>query len=155
MSQCTTVRLLMFLGGLAMTLNCQDPVRQQDKATGEISEQKLKECGDKMHTEFPSGTRSLNLYEVTGWLDDLIRLKVEIDKKDLDAFIKGSPFSEMELDGHNKYVENETSLPWWKPGYAKQFKSAEAALPDAKYLKILIDLDDETKAIIYLMWMET
>jgi hypothetical protein len=123
--------------------------------TDAVTKEDLKECSSKMNTTFPESTRPLNIYKVTGWLDDSIYLKIEIDRKDLDALIKNSPFADIELRGDRKYVLKERTLSWWDPEGVIKYKSAQAGLPDAKYLNILLDLDRSETVTVYLQWNET
>jgi len=108
-----------------------------------------------MHITFPKSTRALNIVKVTGGPDDQILLKIEIDRKDLDSLIKHSPFARLELRSDRRFLLNERTLSWWNPDSVRNYRSAEAPLPDAKYLNILIDLDREDRIPVYLQWFET
>jgi hypothetical protein len=123
--------------------------------TDAVTKEDLIECSSKMHVTFPPSTRPLSISKVTGWLDDAIYLKIEIERKDLDALIKNSPFADIELRSDRRYVLKERSLSWWNPEGVSDYKSAQAALPDAKYLNILLDLDRSETVTVYLQWNET
>ncbi len=120
-----------------------------------VSEEDLKECSSKMRITFPKSTRALNISKVTGGPDDQIFLKIEIDRKDLDSLIKHSPFAGLELRSDRRFLLKERTLSWWDPDSVRSYKSAEARLPDAKYLNILLDLDRDESTIVYLQWSET
>ena len=60
-----------------------------------MSEQEiLMECGKAMKVTFPPNTHIIEVNEIR-WLDTHVILKVEIDAKDLSAFLKTSPFSKI------------------------------------------------------------
>jgi len=120
-----------------------------------VSEEDLKECSSKMHITFPKSTRALKISKVTGGPDDGIFLKIEIDRKDLDSLIKNSPFAGQELRSDRRFVLKDPTLSWWDPDSVRNYRSAQARLPDAKYLNILLDLDRDEINTIYLQWGET
>jgi len=120
-----------------------------------VSEDDLKECSSKMHITFPKSTRALKIFKVTGGPDDEIFLKIEIDRKDLDSLIKNSPFAGQELRSDRRFVLKEPNLSWWDPDSVRNFRSAQARLPDAEYLNILLDLGRDEVNTIYLQWGET
>ncbi len=120
-----------------------------------VSEEDLKECSSKMHITFPQSTRALDIFKVSGGPDDGIFLKVEIDRKDLDSLIKHSPFTGVELRSDRRYVLKEPTLSWWDSDSVRNYRSAQARLPDAEYLNILLDLDRDERITIYLQWGET
>jgi len=146
--------LLTFSLALAVVsaLTCTGTLQSGSDA---VSEEDLKECSSKMGITFPKSTRALNISKVTGGPDDQIFLKIEIDRKDLDSLIKHSPFARLELRSDRRFVLKERTLSWWDPDSVRNYRSAEAPLPDAKYLNILVDLDHEHRIPVYLQWVET
>jgi hypothetical protein len=150
--------LLSFAIGLAVVsaLTCaRSPYsRTLQSSDDSVSEEDLKECSSKMHITFPKSTRALKISKVTGGPDDGIFLKIEIDRTDLDSLIKHSPFADLKLRSDRRSVLNE-SLSWWDPDSVRNYRSAEARLPDAEYLFILLDLDRDEAITIYLQWGET
>jgi len=150
--------LLSFAIGLAVVsaLTCaRSPYSRTLRSSDDsVSEEDLKECSSKMHITFPKSTRALKISKVTGGPDDGIFLKIEIDRKDLDSLIKHSPFAGLKLRSDRRSVLNE-SLSWWDPDSVRNYRSAEARLPDAEYLFILLDLDRDEAITIYLQWGET
>ena len=150
--------LLSFAIGLGVVsaLTCaRSPYsRTLQSSDDSVSEEDLKECSSKMHITFPKSTRALKISKVTGGPDDGIFLKIEIDRKDLDSLIKHSPFAGLKLRSDRRSVLNE-SLSWWDPDSVRNYRSAEARLPDAEYLFILLDLDRDEAITIYLQWGET
>ena len=151
--------LLSFSLGLAVVsaLTCagRPSSRTLQSSSDLVSEEDLKECSSKMHITFPKSTRALKISRVTGGLDDGISLKIEIDPKDLDSLIKHSPFAGLELRSDRRFVLKEPTLSWWDPDTVRNYRSAQAGLPDAKYLNILLDLDRDDGITVYLQWGET
>jgi len=151
--------LLSFSLGLAVVsaLTCagRPSSRTLQSSSDLVSEEDLKECSSKMHITFPKSTRALKIFRVTGGLDDGIFLKIEIDRKDLDSLIKHSPFAGLELRSDRRFVLKEPTLSWWDPDSVRNYRSAQAGLPDAKYLNILLDLDRDEGITVYLQWGET
>jgi len=151
--------LLSFSLGLAVVsaLTCagRPDSRTLQSSSDLVSEEDLKECSSKMHITFPKSTRALKISRITGGPDDGIFLKIEIDRKDLDSLIKHSPFAGRELLSDRRFVLKEPTLSWWDPDSVRNYRSAQARLPDAKYLNILLDLDRDEDIPIYLQWGET
>jgi hypothetical protein len=151
--------LLSFSLGLAVVsaLTCarRPYSRTLQSSSDLVSEEDLKECSSKMHITFPKSTRALEIYKVTGGPDDGIFLKIEIDRKDLDSLLKLSPFADLELRSDRRFVLKEPTLSWWDPDTVRNYRSAQAGLPDAKYLNILLDLDRNDGITVYLQWGET
>jgi hypothetical protein len=150
---CLTLALLFVACSLTCTGRSSSGI-PQSRADG-VTEEDLKECGSKMHITFPQSTRAVNIDKITGGPDDGIFLKIEIDRKEMDALIKSSPFASVELRSERRYVLKEPTLSWWNPESARNYKSGQAQLPDAKYLNILLDLDGNERVTVYLQWGET
>jgi len=148
---------LAFSLGLAVVsaLTCRSYSGTLQSRDDSVSAEDLKECSSKMHITFPKSTRALNIYKVTGGPDDGIFLKIEIDRKDLDFLIKNSPFAGQELRSDRRSMLKVRTLSWFDPDSVRNYKSAQAPLPDAEYLNILVDLDRDESTTIYLQWGET
>ena len=127
----------------------------RDSAEPDVTKEKLQQYQKVMHLTFPAGTRGLNAREATGGPDDMLYLKVEIDREELDSFLEDSPFADANLRSDQKFVGNEKGQTWWRPDDVKTYKSAQVFLPQGEVLNILLDFDQEKKVVIYLMWHET
>ena len=59
------------------------------------------------------------------------------------------PICGLKLLSDRRFVLNESTLSWWDPDSVRNYRSAEARLPDGEYLFILLDLDrDEAITIL-------
>lgn len=105
-----------------------------------------------MHLTFPESTRALNAAYESGGPDDAVYLKVEMAKQDLEAFVKNSPFANANLRSDQSPIQNRQDLPWWNPNGAKTYKARQVILPSNGALHMLVDFDDELKAVVYLTW---
>jgi hypothetical protein len=143
---------LILLLGIVLQMGC---FSHSTQSTVVITEEQLRACEKKMHVSFPASSQPLGIQEVTGWLDDQLYLKLQIPRQDLESFLRSSPFAGKELRSDRSEMFDDKNLSWWKPESVKNFKPAQAALPDAKYLNILVDLDSNDRIIIYLAWFET
>jgi len=65
------------------------------------------------------------------------------------------PICGLKLLSDRRFVLNESTLSWWDPDSVRNYRSAEARLPDGEYLFILLDLDRDEAITIYLQWGET
>jgi len=119
-----------------------------------------------MHVTFPSDTRVIGYYRskdpantrfsMIPTPDDAICLKIETARKNIDALLAASPFAGKELSGTARSVSNHSlNQPWWDPEKPRRFKSGEEPLPNGCQLNILIDMDNDAKAVVYLNWFET
>jgi len=127
--------------------------RQSDEPN--VTKGKLQQYEKMMHVTFPGSTRGLNAREVTGGPDAMLYLKVEMDKEELESFLKSSPFANADLRSDRPFVYNQKGVTWWTPADVKTYKSGQASLPDGEVLNVLIDLGQDKKVVIYLMWHET
>ena len=127
----------------------------RSSAEPDVTKEKLQQYEKVMHLTFPGSTRGLNAREVTGGPDDALYLKVEIDKDELDSFLKKSPFADANLRNDQKFVGNEKGQTWWQPDDVKSYKSGQVSLTQGEVLNILLDLDQDKKVVIYLLWHET
>ncbi|MGI8732285.1 MAG: hypothetical protein ACR2LM_03160 [Pyrinomonadaceae bacterium] len=105
-----------------------------------------------MHLTFPESTRALNAAYESGGPDDAVFLKVEMDKQDVEAFVKHSPFANAYLRSDQSPIQNRQDLSWWNPDGAKTYKADQVILPSNGALYMLVDFDDEMKAVVYLTW---
>jgi len=121
----------------------------------QVSPVKLAEIGKMMHVTFPDGTKVLGLLEEPGGIDRAIHLKVEFAAKDLEEFVKKSPFVDSKFSTTGRLVTDLKEVSWWRPESVKAFRSAQVRLPEAKILNILIDLDRSDKVTVFLMWFST
>lgn len=129
--------------------------------TEQVSPEQLKQCAAAMGMTFPESTRAVGL-DFTEWQDTFIWLKVEMKRDDLQAFIDNSPLANVELDDQRIGVGNNDRLKWWNVEELRAFehvpkqsafRSAEVE-PPGEWLRVLIDLRDETKAIVYIEWCD-
>ncbi|MHC4659221.1 MAG: hypothetical protein ACYS83_08605 [Planctomycetota bacterium] len=140
---------------LAMHPGCKC---DSDQSRAAKAQQKLAQLGTIMHVSFPPSTRLLNYDHTQGWLDDSIILKVEIARDDLEFFLNNSPFAgkTLKTKQQNPIPAIGTTGPrWWKVKSVENWQSGSVALPQAEWLKILLDLDKPDKVVIYLDWFET
>jgi hypothetical protein len=116
----------------------------------DITREKLQQYERSMHLTFPGSTRALNAAYESGGPDDAVFLKVEMDKQDVEAFVKNSPFANANLRSDQSPIHNRQDLPWWDPDGAKTYKAGQVILPSNGALNMQVDLDDEMKAVVYL-----
>ena len=107
-----------------------------------------------MQMKFPPSTCFLNFAEGTGQ-DYTAHLKFEIDKDDLEFFIRNSPFAGKELRTDRMDMDLSYGKKWWTAGKnSKTYKSGYTRIPSrySEPMAILIDLDKPEKAVIYLKY---
>lgn len=142
-----TKTLLLVFVLLFLTLGMQIECRR--KPTKKMV---LDKCAKRMEIKFPPSTRGINFAD-GGFLDYAARLKIEIDRNDLESFIANSPFADEKLSTDYIYT-NPLGKKWWDASErAKNFRSGFIRLPRDDYterLDVLIDLDRPRKPIIYL-----
>lgn len=129
--------------------------RKSQLSEKDITAEKLHQYERLMHVTFPASTRALNAAAETDGPDDAVFLKVEMDKQDLDTFVKNSPFVNTPLKSDERSLDNEKDLTWWNPDGAKTYKSGQVRLPANDVLNIPIDFDQDRKIIVYVLWYDT
>lgn len=120
----------------------------------DVTRERLQQYEKLMHLTFPESTRALNSAYESGAPDDAVYLKVEMEKRDVETFLKNSPFANAYLRSDQNPIPNRRDLPWWNPDGAKTYKGGNVILPSNGALHMLIDFDDEMKAVVYLTWGE-
>ena len=149
----------VLIGSLFVVLGCIScggvGGRTTEFSEQDITKEKLQQFEKLMYFTFPASTRALNAAVESGGLDASAYLKVEMDKQDLEAFVKNSPFSSAYLRNDQKGIINQRDLTWWNPEAVKTYRSGQVMLPSSDYLNILIDSDPEKKVVVYLLWFET
>jgi hypothetical protein len=105
--------------------------------------------------KFPASTRFCNFAQEQGQ-DYAACIKIEIDKRELDTFIDGSPFKDKELQSDERFTNSTRfgNKMWYDPDSSQIFLSGEVRLEPPSYnneiLSILVSLDHSEKAVIYL-----
>jgi len=127
-------------------------------------EDALAVSAENMRLAFPPSTRVLGYYhakdpanrrfEIIPSPDDVIWLKIEIDRKDVQAFLATSPFAGKTLTPTDRGIMMGIlpGQPWWDADRPGHFLTGSAESPQARYLNILIDMDGGERAVVYLMW---
>src|SRR5258705_4003155 len=97
LSKASSILICSLVVGLGC-ISC-NAIRHRNSQLSEqaITKEKLQQYESLMHLTFPASTRALNASEETGGPDDAFFLKVEIDKQDLETFVKNSPFANADL----------------------------------------------------------
>jgi len=152
---CRAIRLygITKLNMLLVCFGCSSS-RCSSESSNDVSRIMLDECERIMMCDIPTSAEGLN-YLLNKGMDDTIYLKLRLPREDLDIFINKSPFKDVALRTDRRYPYWELDKEWWDLDKPILFQSGEALLPKAKYLNILIDLDDPKIVIIYLCWLET
>ena len=93
-----------------------------------------------------------------GWreergMDDALWLQVRMPARDLQGFLDASPFRSAKLTTNDQY--RVFDFRDFLPTPPVRYRSGEQGLPNARFLKMLIDESDTTNAVVYLMWHET
>ncbi|MHB0913314.1 MAG: hypothetical protein ACYC2Y_07705 [Armatimonadota bacterium] len=103
---------------------------------------------------FPHSAKLLNSYG-RFFLEVDVLAKVEMDKSDVDSFIKSLPVPmKLSSDTNQTIRLRNHTLEWWDPSTAKQFKLGHYEKPSegsyVQYWTVIIRLDDPDKAVVYL-----
>jgi hypothetical protein len=107
-----------------------------------------------MSVVLPPSAHPIAVKEFPGW-EDSILMKIEIPRADLDTFLAQSPFATSTFRTDRKYVSQDRDLHWWTVDSVARYRSAYTSFANGSCLLILIDLDNASKAVLYLEWFET
>jgi hypothetical protein len=125
---------------------------EPDVSDPNTARQKLDEFTKITKIQFTPTTRLLN-YKSVQWLDRHTRLKIEMSREDLQGFINSHPLAEIKLlsEKEKPYIGMTESGPdWWEVKSVKKWKAGRTELSPNACLIILVDLDHQSKVIIYL-----
>lgn len=112
--------------------------------------------------KIPDSAQDIQVYYVTGGMDDLILVKFTLPATELDAFLKSAGYpTELTDHGWPRFVPSD-HVPWWpkREEYfdnpEKSFAGAEVQEMEIGFVrKILVDQTDLELFIIYLQHFET
>ena len=113
----------------------------------------LKALSEKVGLVFPAGTELLGVRGESG-MDEALFAKVAIGAADWAAFLTRSPFEEADFDEGKRYLL-EPDNGWWDPESVPSLPTAQAPLPESRYLNVGVDRRDPARFVVYLMWHET
>ena len=100
----------------------------------------------------PASAQPLGWRESRG-MDDALWLQVRLPAADLQTFLDGSPFRGATLTTNDQY--RIFDFRDFMPTPPIRYRCGEQQLPNARYLKMIVDESDNTNAVVYLMWHET
>ena len=104
------------------------------------------------HLTLPSGTDATAYRSESGGMDSAAWMQVTMRKELVDVFLASSPFGGAEIR------TNGNSVVHLFGGFIKAtplaYREASSSLPNSDVLKLVIDDDDSTNAVIYIMWHE-
>ncbi len=159
-----SVVTLFVLGIFLVYLEVIRPIREKGLFFWNLSEPQIMEkCRRYMFLDFPKSTRFVAVWG-TPLMEIVIQLKIEMDKKDLDLFLKHSPFAGKPLNEDISklgMLTQSTGLPWWTPEIRKIYKAGEVEVvpvgmsPKKKLrgtLYMFIELYHDKTITVYLLY---
>jgi hypothetical protein len=132
---------------LASTLSaCRDKGRIEMNADG--SAESLDSLGKELDLTFPVSARLLGVERESG-MDDMVRLKVEMNAADLAGFLERSPIDPASFrSGPRGFLGQDRGF--WDPHRAAQLRTAQAIVAGHRALNIGVD---ETRAGVVTLYI--
>jgi hypothetical protein len=125
---------------------CKSKVRQR------MSEQRrdtLESVGKEIALAFPASTKLIGVHRESG-MDDLIAVKVEIAAADWPGFLARTPIDpKLFSPGERGLLGPDDGF--WDPHKAKNLRTAEAPLPNARVLNLGYDDSGGNVVVVYLI----
>jgi hypothetical protein len=100
----------------------------------------------------PPSAQPLGWREQRG-MDAALWLQVRLPAADLQAFLDASPFRGAILTTNDMY--RIFDFREFIPTPPTRYRCGEQQLPNAHYLKMVVDESDTTNAVVYFMWHDT
>ncbi len=100
----------------------------------------------------PVAARPIGWREERG-MDSALWMQVAMQASDLQSFLDSSPFRSATLTTNDQY--HIFDFQEFLPTPPAHYRCGEHQLPNARYLKMLIDESQSTNVVVYLMWHET
>jgi len=129
-----------------------------ERSNSPVTAAQLAESSQHMGIRFSSNTIALGFRKETGGMDTAIFLKVRMPSNEVERFIAASPLAK------ERFRENGAALPgsnslldpwWWNFTGKRQVRYGQASLPKAEVLHMLIDPENRSSVIVYLVWHQT
>jgi hypothetical protein len=125
---------------------CKPKARQ---AMNEQRHDTLESVGKEIAVAFPAGAKLIGVHRESG-MDDLVAVKIEISSTDWVPFLGRTPIDP------NLFRSGERGLlgpddGFWDPHKARNLRTAEAPLPNARVLNIGYDDSRGNVFVVYLV----
>ena len=96
--------------------------------------------------------------QAIGWYEERLNdaglwLQVQMPVQDLQTFLDSSPFRGVVLETNDLIRLDDFRVFWTSPPL--RYRAGQQSLPNGRFLDMLIDQNDSTNVMVYLMWFET
>lgn len=118
----------------------------------------LRDFEAKTHLRFPRAAQIKFYLAESGGPDAMIQLKLRMKNAELAELLAQPTLKKVKwqlVEAENAFADDYEGWPEWAPSKVKKGRRAQVDLPNAKYLKILIDDASANDKGVYFMWFET
>jgi hypothetical protein len=124
----------------------------KSKARQGMSERRpdtLESVGKEIAVAFPANAKLIGVHREKG-IDDLVAVKVEISAVDWPGFLAGTPIdASLFRPGERGLLGPDEGF--WDPHRAKNLRTAEATLPNARVLNMGYDDSGGSVLVVYMV----
>jgi hypothetical protein len=113
------------------------------------------DASGSMGLTFPPETRFLFYSRASRGPDGAIWLKIELPAKSLPFFLAQPTLAGAPWKNKDAMMSGSDDWSQWQPERIKKYRYSVFELPQAKYLRVLIDEDTADPKVVYLFWHET
>lgn len=157
------------IGSLITLVNSWNRTRKETSAMNDWPSRRIEFAVQEVYSveevqriagiEIPDSATEVQVYGVTGWLDDYALIKFKLPAHELGPFLEKHGFHDLEPGYWSIY--DSSSVDWWPNRLPDSKKPIEKYLggkfegPDRIVQRILVDITNEDFYIIYLQCFET
>lgn len=140
--------LIVGFGGLLSAAQCRNT--EQPAASRDQPTESLTQLGAELNLTFPPSARVLGVHRSPGGMDDAVRIKLEIAKDDLAAFLAQT---QVDLQSFRPGTRGMLGADRdsWDPHQAKGLRTAQVQRAGARSLNVGVDDSGERLAILYIV----
>jgi hypothetical protein len=140
--------LLVVFGGLLSAVQCRNAeqaMTSEDKPT-----ESLEQFGTELNLPFPPSARLIGISRSPGGMDDAVRIKLEMAKDDLAAFLAQTHVDVQSFRPGTRGMLG-ADRGFWDPHRAKGLRTAQIQRAGARALNVGVDESDERVAVLYIV----
>src|SRR5262249_28654511 len=99
---------------------------------------------------FPTNSQPVGLFVQGTIQSHYALLKVRVPRQNVESFVQGTPFRDVQLSSTRRYFTFQSGVVWWQPDRPRDFRSGQVGVHGGGAVSIVIDLDDPDHMMVYL-----
>jgi hypothetical protein len=143
-------RALLIVGftGLLSAAQCKNT--EQPMGSSDQPTESLAQLGADLHLMFPQSARIIGVHRSPGGMDDAVRVKLEMAKDDLAAFLARTQVDVQSFRPGTRGMLG-SDRDFWDPHRTKGLRTAQLQRAGARALNVGVDDSGERVAVLYIV----